>query len=195
MDDVAILILAAGASARMRGGDKLLEPVGGEAVLRRQARAALETGARVLVALAPDRPARAAELDGLAVERVMVADAGDGMGHSITAGARAAGGVALMILPGDMPEIDATDMGAVLAAARGDPGRVWRGASVDLAGHPVLFPARLGPKLRNLTGDRGARDVLAGEDVGLVPLPRAHALTDLDTPEDWAAWRAARSDR
>jgi hypothetical protein len=27
----------------------------------------------------------------------------------------------------------------------------------------------------------------------LITLPARHAVTDLDTPEDWAAWRAART--
>ena len=63
----AILILAAGSSSRMRGGDKLLEEVAGMPLLARITRAALDTGLPVTVALPPDRPARAGVLDGLAV--------------------------------------------------------------------------------------------------------------------------------
>ena len=39
-----LVLLAAGASRRMRGADKLLEPVDDEPLLRRQARAALASG-------------------------------------------------------------------------------------------------------------------------------------------------------
>jgi molybdenum cofactor cytidylyltransferase len=44
-----------------------------------------------------------------------------------------------------------------------------------------------------LTGDQGARDLLRAhaDDVRAVVLPARHAVTDLDTPEDWANWRAA----
>jgi molybdenum cofactor cytidylyltransferase len=37
----------------------------------------------------------------------------------------------------------------------------------------------------------GASRRIAGEAAGvrLVPLPEAHALTDLDTASDWARWR------
>jgi CTP:molybdopterin cytidylyltransferase MocA len=42
-----------------------------------------------------------------------------------------------------------------------------------------------------LHGDEGARSVLAAQAsrVRLCPLPLRHAVTDLDTPEDWAQWR------
>mgnify|MGYP006184317219 CR=1 FL=1 len=43
--------------------------------------------------------------------------------------------------------------------------------------------------------DEGARSVLVRHRarLRLVPLPGHHATTDLDTPEDWAAWRAAQA--
>ena len=69
---------------------------------------------------------------------------------------------------------------------------VIRASTADgRAGHPVIFPARLWPDLVRLQGDQGARDMLKSEAVQLCPLPGQHALTDLDTPEAWAAWRAA----
>ena len=42
---------------------------------------------------------------------------------------------------------------------------------------------------------QGAREVLRGAEVKLVPLPGRHALVDLDTPEDWAEWRGLRESR
>lgn len=196
MDRVAILLLSAGASARMRGADKLLEPVDGVPVLRRQAQAALALHGPVLVTLPPDRPNRAVALDGLKVRRVPVPDASRGMAASIRAGVAAmpkdmAG---VMILPADMPEIDAGDLRAVRDAFEQAGGtRITRGASATgVPGHPVLFPACRFPELARVHGDIGAREVLKGAQIVLVPLPGQHALTDLDTPEQWAAWRAAR---
>ena len=194
--DVVIVLLAAGASRRMHGADKLLEPVGGQPLLRRQAAAALATGARVLVALPPDAPARGRALDGLGVETVLVADAADGMGHSLAAAARAAGpDQPLMVVPADMALIGAAEMTALIAAARSGPNRIWRGlAAGGRPGHPVVFPARLQPLLAALTGDQGARDLLGAEAAVLVPLKGDAALLDLDTPEDWTAFRAAHPD-
>lgn len=190
--DAVILLLAAGASSRMCGTDKLLEPVAGEPLLRRQASAALATGARVLVALPPDSPGREAALRGLAVQPVAVADAALGLGHSIAAGARAAAGAdGLMLVPADMVLLDTAAMTALLAAFQAAPGRIWRGMTRDgVPGHPVMFPARLFGDLEQLTGDRGARAILDREAALTVPLEGEAAVLDLDTPEDWAAFRA-----
>ena len=185
----------------MRGRDKLLELVAGEALLRRQALAALGVGERVVVTLGPDQPLRAAALEGLAAEVLPVPEAAEGLAASLRAGdavARggAAEGAALLVMLADMPEIGAEDLAAVIAAHLAAPGAVIRAAGEDgTPGHPVLVPARMLAGLAALRGDRGARELLRGELLRgevpvLVPLPGRRALTDLDTPEDWAAWRA-----
>ena len=101
--------------------------------------------------------------------------------------------VGLMILLPDMPDIADHDLAALLDVFADDPLTPVRAASASgRAGHPVILPHRLFPGLLVLTGDEGARRVLAGEDVNLVPLEGDRAVTDLDTPEEWAAWRASR---
>ena len=66
MPHVAAVVLAAGASRRMRGTDKLLEPVGGRPVLRAVAEAALASrAAEVVVVLPPGAAARRAALAGI----------------------------------------------------------------------------------------------------------------------------------
>jgi hypothetical protein len=91
MTPPAILLLAAGASSRMRGADKLLEPVEGVPLVLRQARVALATGASVIVTLPLDRPLRNAALAGLELTTAPVPDAALGLSASIRAGVRAAG--------------------------------------------------------------------------------------------------------
>jgi CTP:molybdopterin cytidylyltransferase MocA len=190
----AILICAAGAGSRMRGADKLLEPVAGRPLLAQLAAAAVATGAPVLVALPPGAAGveRAKALPDHAVIALTVADAAQGMSGSIRAGVAAAGDApGLVVMLGDMPEIDTPALARLLAAHAAAPDRVIRAASAsDQPGHPVLFPRRLFPALALLTGDTGARDILRCETAELVPLPGQAALTDLDTPEAWAAWRA-----
>jgi CTP:molybdopterin cytidylyltransferase MocA len=195
--EIAVLIPAAGLARRMRGSDKLLEPVVGEPLLRRQARIAGEGGAsEVIVTLPAGDPARAAALDGLAVTRVGIGDPSEGMAASIRAGAAAAGEVAgLMILLADLPEIEAGDIATMIAAFRAEGGRpILRATSAAGGpGHPVIFPGDLLPELAGLRGDTGPRPVIAAHRDRLreLALPGARAVTDLDTPEDWAAWRAA----
>lgn len=190
-----ILIPAAGSASRMRGADKLLEPVEGVPVLARLAAAAVAAGARVLVTLPDEASAfalgRRRALAGRAVEILPVA-AAEGMAASIRAGAAATGG-ALMVLPADMPEIGAAEIGAVWAAAERAPDRIWRGAGADgTPGHPVIFPPSLRAELAALSGDTGGRAIIDRHGAGLVRLPGRAAILDLDTPEAWAAWRRDR---
>ncbi len=187
--DPVIAILAAGRSARMRGGDKLLEPVHGAPLLRRAAERCLACALPVVVTL-PAGGARWEALDDLDVTRVAVLDAAEGMAASFRAIGRVVQAGPVLCLLADMPEIDETDLRRVLAAYRSDPERVHRGATMTGApGQPVAFPARIVAQFATLKGDCGARSLLRDEDVGLVPLAEAHAVTDLDTPEDWADWR------
>ncbi|MCP1168050.1 NTP transferase domain-containing protein, partial [Limimaricola sp. ASW11-118] len=72
-----LLILAAGAAARMRGPDKLSMMIDGVPLLRRQVMAAIAAGAQAHVALRPGDP-RGALLDGLAVTRLEIAASAEG---------------------------------------------------------------------------------------------------------------------
>ncbi len=174
----------------MRGADKLLQPVGGRPLLRVVAERALAAGWPVRVTLPPDAAERLRALHGLDVTRLEVRDAGTGMAASFRALAAAGPGPLLVVLA-DMPEITTEDMAALIAAHRAAPDRVIRATDADgRAGQPVLFPARLVPAMAALQGDAGARAILTGEEILRVPLPGRRATTDLDTPEDWAAWRA-----
>jgi len=173
----------------MRGADKLLEPVSDRPLLRRQAEEALATGHPVLVTLRPQDTARRAALQGLPVTLLPIPDAATGLSASLRAASRLVGG-ALMIFPCDMPEIDRQDLALVIAAFKAAPGQCHRGASAKgQPGHPVIIPADLVPELHSLTGDAGARSLLARHGAILTSLPGQHALLDLDTPEDWANWR------
>lgn len=196
MTHPAILILGAGGSTRMAPRDKLTEAVGGQPLLRRQALRALATDAPVSVVLPPDRPARLAALDGLAVQIVTAKDAALGMAASLKAGIAALppGTTGALILPADMPGIDTDDLRLFLTRFAANPSRILRGATATgQEGHPALFPAELFPALLALSGDEGARSVLRAhrDRVDLIALPGDHAILDLDTPEDWAAYRAS----
>ena len=188
-----ILILAAGASTRMAGRDKLMEDVGGQPLIAHIAGVALATGLPVTITLPPDRPQRTGALAGLDLRLVNLPRPGLGMADSLKAG--------LDLLPpdepvllmlADMPDLTTADL---LAVAQADQTMIQRGAAQDgTAGHPVLLPVWLLPELRNLTGDAGAKSLFQRhkDRIRLVPLPGRRAITDLDTPADWADWRALR---
>ena len=188
---LVILLLAAGASSRMRGGDKLMEEVAG-APLIATLTARAEKVAPVIVALpALDHPRVQALADSEAT-LIAVPDADEGMAASIRTGtkARPDGTTGLMILPGDMPDLTAADLRTLAQAWRSDPAHIHRATTAGgTPGHPVIFPDTLFDALEALNGDTGARGLLQSHAVRPVALPGHHATTDLDTPEDWEVWR------
>lgn len=204
MSGVFVLVPAAGSSSRMAGGDKLLEEVDGLPMLARQVGIALATGAHVGVTFDPAGQAQRLKALGLVADpRIMaipVPDAAGDMAASLRRGVAAAETVVgdarpdgMMVLPADMPDLTAADLAAVVAAFAEAPDSVVRGAAADgIPGHPVILPRRLFGSVASLSGDEGARSLVKKETAVLVPLPGLRALTDLDTPEDWATWRAER---
>jgi xanthine dehydrogenase accessory factor len=179
----------------MRGTDKLLWLVDGVPQLRRIALAAIATGCPVFVTLPPDAADRRAALAGLDFTPIEVDNPGEGIAASLRAGGAAASDRPVLVVPADMPNLTAEDLARFCRAHQQDPNALLRGESEGNPGHPVLFPADLVPSFSTLTGDRGARDLIAthSERLSAVQLPFSHAALDLDTQEEWAAWDLERS--
>lgn len=193
-----IIILAAGASRRMRGRDKLLEGIDGVALLRRQSMRAIgATLGPVIVTLPAGSHPRREALVGLNVTQVATPDAALGMSASLRRGLAQvpddADGV--MVLLADLPDLTTPDLMTVLDAVNTNSDTlIWRGTTSDGApGHPIVFARPLFEELASITGDTGGATVVArhADRTSFIPLPDKRARLDLDTPEDWAAWRAS----
>ncbi|UWQ94144.1 nucleotidyltransferase family protein [Rhodobacteraceae bacterium M385] len=189
-----IVLLAAGASSRMRGGDKLLEEVEGQPLLRLLAERCTKAG-ETRVVLGPNQPARRAALDGITAE-IVEAEGDDGMAASIRAGVAGLRNTSVMIVLADMPDITAGDLHLLLGLhGQGIAPIVQAASDTGTPGQPVVFAPKYLKHLAKLQGDEGARSILKAHarDVALIPLKDDRATVDLDTPEDWATWRAQRS--
>ncbi len=198
--DMPIIVLAAGRSTRMRGVDKLMQAVDGMPLIRRQVKLARGvTAGPVIVALPPPPHPRYQALDGIGAHCLTVADAAEGMNASLRAGFAAlpAGTGAAMVLLGDLPALTANDLKNVIQSVDlKTENLIWRGATqAGEPGHPVIFSAALFGRIAQLTGDSGGREIVAAARgrVALVRLPGSRARLDLDTPRDWAGWRAAQA--
>ena len=180
----------------MRGRDKLLEDVDGQALLRLMVARARKAGASVVrVVLAKSQTERAAELRDFTDIEIIHLPAGRDMSDSLKAGI-AGLDCGVMILLADLPDLTAHDLYLMLTFAQMHPDAILRAAdNKGRAGHPIVFPRDLLPELVKVTGDQGARAVLEqhGARIVHIPLPETRATTDLDTPEDWAAWRKSRA--
>ncbi|WP_282060947.1 nucleotidyltransferase family protein [Roseobacter litoralis] len=194
---VPIILLAAGASSRMRGRDKLLEDIDGVPLLRRQAARAVDaTLGPVIVTLPPKPNPRWEVLAGLNVTRIAVPDAALGMSVSLRRGLEqvSENADAVMVLLADLPELTTDDLITVLGrVTSASDALIWRGTTSHGApGHPIVFSRSLFAELASITGDTGGATVVARHlnQTAFIRLPGIRARLDLDTPEDWAAWRA-----
>ena len=194
---IPILILAAGQSSRMRGSDKMLEDVGDVPLLRKQAQRALATEQPVFVALPHANESRSEVLRDLNLSLLHISHAEEGMSATLReAVPQLPTSKAFMVVLADLVELETSDLDTALNARNAFPDAlIWRGATQDLKpGHPILFDFSLRVAFANLAGDFGARRIVSrhADKTVLVPLPGDRARRDLDTPEDWEAWRATQ---
>ena len=166
-------------------------------LLRRQAGIALESGCEVIVALPKGDVARREAIEGFELTMIEVEDAGEGLGATLRAAAlhvmQVAPDRAMMILLPDVPGIAASDIKTVIerfeAAGSDTPTRATD--ATGSPGTPLIVPQRLLPPFAKLAGDEGGRAVLEDETITFVQFQDDRATRDLDTPEDWNAWRKA----
>ena len=128
---IASIVLAAGRSSRMGTRNKLLESIGGEPMVRRVAAVANGSGAKPVVVVTGYEAAEVgAALHGLGVTVILNLDYADGLSTSLRAGLSAlpAGIDGALILLGDMPEVEASVLSALMAAFTGDERDLRSGA-------------------------------------------------------------------
>jgi molybdenum cofactor cytidylyltransferase len=191
---IAAIVLAAGLARRM-GRPKLLLDLQGAPVLRRTVERVLAAGLdETVVVTGPEAAPLRAALAGLPVRWAVNPAPAAGQAGSIVAGVVALGPrvEAAVLALGDQPTVDPAVIRALVAAWREGGASVVAPAYRDGQGPPVLFARAVFPELRALTGDAGARAVVARDRARrrLVPVD-GPMPPDLDTEEDYARLRAA----
>lgn len=183
------IVLAAGAGARF-DGNKLLAPFRGAPLLVSAVRTALATHTEsVLVVLGSGADALQHALDAVSTTRLRTVrnpDWREGLSGSLRCGLANLpdDATAILVFLGDMPNVSA-DLGdqALEVVGRGAPAAfpVFAG----MPGHPVAMSPALFPALHALTGDQGARSVLAGlDDVVRIETDDVGCVHDVDTRDD-----------
>jgi len=96
---------------------------------------------------------------------------------------------AVVVLLGDQPRVTAALLDALVERQRASSAAAVVSSSKGRRSPPTLLHRDLWPALRRLTGDVGAREVLAGrDDVSVLEVQeRLGSLDDVDRPEDLAA--------
>jgi molybdenum cofactor cytidylyltransferase len=171
------------------GGQKLLLVLRGRPIIRWSVEALRPHVDDLVVVTGGGGDAVRAALDDLDVRFAENPRPEAGQGSSIAVGVRALrpGTDAVIIALGDQPRPPADVVPALLEAWRhtGKPivAPVYRGVQ----GTPVLFAAEVFGELVVLTGDAGARGVVAARRERVEPVAFDAAMpSDVDTPEDFA---------
>ena len=178
------VLLAAG-SAKRFGADKLRVALPDGTAIGVAALKSLAAAVDAVVAVVrPGDDVLARELDSNGARVTFCPVARDGMGSSLAWGVRAAPlAAAWVIALADMPWVRAASVARVVAALRG--GAAIAAPSHNGAhGHPVGFASGFYAELSSLSGDEGAKGILARGPVTLIAIDDPGVVRDVDVPED-----------
>ena len=188
------LVLAAGAGRRF-GGMKQLAELDGVPLLQHAVDAMLAVPAidpiRVVLGAGADRVRSAVDLGD--AEAIVCEDWEEGMAASLRCGARALPGCAWIIVTlGDQPRITPQVIAAIVdRAERAPAGTIAvRATYGGRPGHPVALSGALLPRVQELRGDVGARELLADAAVRSFEVGGLCRPDDVDTPEHLEALRS-----
>jgi molybdenum cofactor cytidylyltransferase len=193
-EGVWAIVLAAGASTRF-GTPKQLYQWSGRTFLQHALVHARQTVAdRIVIVTGAHADKLDAVLDSGRLIRAHNVSWRDGMASSIRTGIAALPRdcAAALLMPCDQPLVDGADLQALVARWCNGPEQAVASGYAGTFGIPAVVPARLFPALRELRGDRGAKEVLRreGRQLEVFELPAGH----LDIDDRIAASRLGRDD-
>ncbi|MGH2782369.1 MAG: nucleotidyltransferase family protein [Thermoleophilaceae bacterium] len=183
------LVLAAGAGTRF-GSAKQLAELDGRPLLEHSIRAMTASPVgRVVVVLGLGAEEVAAEVDLHGAEAVVCDRWEEGQSASLACGlAELSECEAVVVTLGDQPRLSPDAIRRVIAARNG--AAAVRATYAGAPGHPVLLERELFERMRDVTGDHGARHLLISMQTREVPCEDLGGGEDVDTPAQLDALRA-----
>jgi molybdenum cofactor cytidylyltransferase len=181
------IVLAAGEATRM-GRHKVLLRLGGETLVHRSVRAAIEAGLEpVVVVLGHEAAPVEDELAGVACRTVSNPHYGRGMNTSLEVGLGALSEetTSAVVLLADMPFVDADLVRSLVTKARETRARLVVCRYAGVTAPPTLYARSLFQELRCGEGEGRGREVVRQHlaEAAFVDAP-ATALLDVDRAED-----------
>jgi molybdenum cofactor cytidylyltransferase len=184
------VVLAAGAGTRFGGGKQLAE-LDGRPLLEHALGAMAASGVgRMVVVLGAGAEEIVARVDLHGADPLICDRWDEGQSASLaTALAEMGDADAVVVTLGDQPRMTPDAIRRVIAA-RGAGAAAVRATYNGDPGHPVLLERELIGKLRDVTGDHGARNLLLSVNTRDIPCDDLGGGEDVDTPAQLDALRA-----
>lgn len=188
---ICVIVLAAGESRRFGKHNKLFATIDGVPILERVVAVLSNCGfGGIIVVTGADHENTVSLLDGYDISFVKNLNWVDGMGSSLAIGAAAVDesrfdGVSVCL--GDLPALETgTVLEMVRAFSLENKSQLVVPVYQGSRGHPVIFPIRVAPDLKVLSGDQGAKSVILkhSELVKEIAVESAGILKDVDTRMD-----------
>ena len=188
---LAIILLAAGESSRL-GQAKQLVMYGSESLLRRQTKMLLKTTADVYCIVGHDAKRMAEELTGLAVTTYTNLAFKQGLGNSIAFATKQIPKKydAIGFIQVDQWRLQTTDIEMLIQTWQKTPKQILICKDqYNNTGPPVIFPKLYFNELITLSGEKGAKKIVANHPNNCQMMLLTTAFDDIDTPKQLALFR------
>ncbi len=189
-DDIAGILLAAGASSRF-GSDKLTANFRGKPLVSYAAEALAGAKLEHVIAICRNNIDVKQLFEWRNYKTILNTCGQKPLSTSIKLGLEALAeseASAALIMLADMPLVTTTHLNALTAAFRAKPG-LYASGDGDLRSPPAIIPRALWPEILAEGGDQGARGLLKHAQIIAAP---PGTLSDIDTVDDLARLSAPR---
>jgi molybdenum cofactor cytidylyltransferase len=187
-DNIAVIVLAAGASTRMPGHIKPLLPWRGKTLIEHIVAMAQQSRAQqVIVVLGAHADAVRGVVEKTGARVIVNSEWETGQASSIRAGLRALGPeiAAAIFLNADQPFVTSAMLDALMARYRQTGTPIIVSAFAGRRGNPALFARTCFADLQTLQGEQGGRVLFARYSVLAVEFDDARLGMDIDTLDDY----------
>ncbi|WP_095073931.1 nucleotidyltransferase family protein [Tenacibaculum jejuense] len=184
---IAMLVLAAGKASRM-GRVKQLLPYKNSSILGTVLESSIKVfnSEDIYVVLGANAQKIKENLQNYTVNYIINEGFASGLSSSICSGVTKLSNYdAILITLGDQPKIDVTYINEMVTLYKKNKECIVASRYDGFNGVPAIFPKTFYPKLLNLTGDKGAKQLLNSELNFIKTVASSGKLLDIDTPEDY----------
>ena len=191
MQNVGVLLLAAGTSSRLQGEVKQLLKVGNKSLLNIAIENAQKvTPENVFCVLGANAQKIKSQIPCTTCTIIFNANFDKGLSSSIVCGIqyiekRNPTLNAVLLLLADQPEVDVTYLSALVEAHQKKPSKIIATSYLNSLGVPAIFPKKYFKELQLLKGDFGAKMFLKEHCLEVITIQRENSFIDIDTKEDY----------